>query len=86
MNNLNTGSTAPNINLANTTEVKCDECNNMAFRPVFFFRKLSKLVSPDGKDHLIPLDSLECTKCGHINNEFNPIKNLENLKQNKESK
>jgi len=85
MNNPNPNQQGPNINLANTTEVKCTECGNMAFRPIFFFRKLSMLVSPDGKDHLIPLDSLECTKCGHINDEFNPIKNLDSLKQNEKS-
>lgn len=86
MDNTNNGSQHHNINLANTTEVKCDNCNGLAFRPIFFFRKLSRLVSPDGNDHMIPLDSLECTKCGHINDEFNPVKNLDNLKQNKELK
>ena len=64
------------IDFNTTTAVKCDECDNSTFRPVVFLRKVSRLVSPDGQDHLIPLESMECSKCGHINKEFNPNPNI----------
>jgi len=75
-----------NINLRSTSEVKCSECGSQSFRPIYFFRKLSSFLSPDGNEHLIPLDSLECSKCGNINDEFNPVKNLPSIKQNDKSK
>ena len=27
-------------------------------------------MSPDGQDRLLPLDTMECSKCGNINKEF----------------
>lgn len=64
------------IDFNQTTAVKCEECENPTFRPVVFIRKVSRFVSPDGQDHVIPMESMECAKCGHINDEFNPNPNL----------
>ena len=55
-----------------TTAVVCEECKNPTFRPVVFLRKISRFVSPDAQDHVVPMDSMECAKCGHINKDFNP--------------
>tara|TARA_R110000751_G_scaffold34323_3_gene85095 strand:+ start:828 stop:1049 length:222 start_codon:yes stop_codon:yes gene_type:complete len=60
------------IDFSQTTEIKCEECENLTFRPVLFLRKVSQFISPDGQDHTIPMESMECAKCGHINKEFNP--------------
>lgn len=59
-----------------TLPITCEECSNPTFRPVVFLRRVSRLVSPDGQDHVIPLESMECAKCGHINREFNPNPNI----------
>lgn len=59
-----------NIDLNSTTEISCNECGNNTFKPIFFLRKLSRFVSPDGNDRVIPVDSLACEKCGHVNEEF----------------
>jgi hypothetical protein len=64
------------IDFNQTLALKCDECNNPTFRPVVFLRRVSRLVSPDGQDHVIPLESMECAKCGHINRDFNPNPNI----------
>jgi uncharacterized Zn finger protein len=61
-----------NLNIEQTTSITCEKCSNETFRPVVFLRKVSRFVSPDGEEHLWPLDSMECSKCGHINKEFNP--------------
>ncbi len=61
------------IDITKTLAITCDGCGNETFRPVFFLRKVSRFVSPDGQDHVIPMDSMECAKCGHINNDFNPM-------------
>lgn len=62
-----------NLDINSTTEIKCEKCNNNTFKPIFFIRKLSKLISPDGTDKIIPIDSLACDACGHVNKDFNPI-------------
>jgi len=62
-----------NLDINNTTEIKCENCGNNTFRPIFFLRKLSRLISPDGNERLVPIDSLACLKCDHVNKDFSPI-------------
>jgi len=61
-----------NIDPKNTTEVKCEECENPTFREVVFIRKASKLLTGQANDSMIPIPTFECAKCGHINKEFTP--------------
>jgi ribosomal protein S27E len=65
-----------NIDINQTTEVKCEECENNTFVAVTFLRKVSRLISPDGQDHLWPLETMACAKCGHVNKEFNPTNKI----------
>lgn len=51
--------------LLNSANVKCD-CGNVIFMPGFVFKRVSKLVSPSGKDETVPIDVMICTKCGKI--------------------
>ena len=62
-----------NIDLNNTTEIVCEGCGNNTFRPIFFLRRLSPLLSPDGNPRLIPVYSLACVKCDYVNKDFSPI-------------
>lgn len=62
----------PTLDINSTTEILCENCGNNTFRPIFFLRKLSRFVSPDGNDKVIPIDSLACIKCDHVNKDFNP--------------
>ena len=34
--------------------------------------KISAVLSPTGKESMIPLQIYKCDKCGHINKEFLP--------------
>ena len=36
------------------------------------FKRLSALVSPSGKEQLVPIPVFRCDDCGHINDEFLP--------------
>ena len=65
-----------NLDINQTTEVTCEECGNETFVAVTFLRKVSKLISPDGQDHLWPLESMACAKCGHVNKEYNPTNKI----------
>ena len=58
------------VNLKDAEDVKCDECENVYFSPVAGMKPLSALVSPTGKEVLVPVQTFQCVKCGHVNEEF----------------
>jgi hypothetical protein len=62
-----------NVDLNSTTEIKCENCGNDTFIPIFYLRKVSKLISPDGNDRILPIDTLACLKCNHVNKDFIPV-------------
>ena len=61
-----------NIDFSQTTAEICTECGNDTFIQVYKMRKLSALLSPAGKETIIPINVFACNKCGHINDEFLP--------------
>ena len=60
------------VDLSQTTEVSCEKCKHDVFIPSFKLRKLSALLSPHGKETMIPMQVFACAKCGHINQDFMP--------------
>ena len=73
----------------NTTAITCDNCGCYKFRPIFFLRKVSRFITGEADDRIIPIDTLACLKCDHVNDSMNATKNLDNnqnkTKQNGES-
>lgn len=65
------------IDLRMTTAITCEACGNHTFTPGYFLRRLSGLVSPDGNDQVVPVDTLMCSKCGHVNDDYNTHKKLQ---------
>ena len=61
-----------NIDLSQTTAEVCEKCENDTFIAVFKMRKLSALLSPAGKESMVPLQVFACAKCGYINKGFQP--------------
>jgi len=61
------------VNLSQTEEIKCDECASTVFHPAFILRKVSALISPTGKETVIPVQVFACDSCGHVNEEFMPF-------------
>ena len=61
-----------NINPEDLVDVTCDKCGNQTFVQAFLFKKLSAVLSPNGKDSMIPLQVFKCDECGHINSDFIP--------------
>ena len=58
------------VDIDSTIEIVCDECGHNVFTPAFFLRKVSRFISPDGQDRLLPLDTMACNKCGNVNKQF----------------
>lgn len=74
-----TDSQAPiRINLADADTVKCDNCGDERFEPVYFIKRLSPLISPTGKEEIIPIGPpitnpiFACYSCGFVNQQFIP--------------
>ena len=60
------------VNMSQTTAVTCESCKHDIFIPAFKIRKMSALLSPHGKETMIPMQVFACAKCGHINDAFLP--------------
>lgn len=58
-----------NISLKDTQEFACD-CGSDVFLPVFKFRVISALISPTGKESMIPVQQFQCVDCGNIPSKF----------------
>jgi hypothetical protein len=53
------------VDLTQTPWIKCDG-GNMIWKSGMLFKKLSPLMSPTGKEELIPAEVIICEKCGMI--------------------
>ena len=45
-------------------------CGNITFKEAIVFKKISAIVSPTGKEEILPIDIVICEKCGKINKEL----------------
>jgi len=61
------------IDLNDLIDIVCENCEGKFFRQVSAFKKLSALISPTGKEQILPVPVFRCDECGHINKEFLPI-------------
>ena len=61
-----------NVDISQTTEMKCDKCGNNTFKQTMMLRKMSAIVSPNGKETIIPVGVFACESCNHVNEEFLP--------------
>jgi len=61
------------IDITKTTAMQCDNCQHAVFNAGLLLRKVSKFVSLDGKDGVLPLQTFYCVKCGHVNKDFYPV-------------
>mgnify|MGYP003123866959 CR=1 FL=1 len=51
-------------------DIKCENCGCRFFRQVNAFKRISALVSPTGKEQIVPVPTYRCDECGFINEEF----------------
>ena len=69
---MNNDNVNMNINVSELPDVVCEKCGNQTFSMAFLFKKISAVLSPNGKESMIPLQIYKCDECGHINKEFLP--------------
>ena len=64
------GVTLDNIDLTHAKDIVCEKCGCVGFKQTMMLKKLSPLVSPNGKEAIIPVGVFACEACGNINKEF----------------
>jgi hypothetical protein len=54
------------LDLGEADTITCDECGNASFIQSFFLKKISALMSPTGKEAIIPVQVFSCGNCGTV--------------------
>ena len=62
-----------NIDLSQTTELICDECQGKIFTEGVMIRKVSRFIVGSTKDTMVPVGVFYCVKCGHVNEDMLPV-------------
>lgn len=61
-----------NVDITQTTGVKCEECGGIYFDQSLVLRKASAILTGTGQPGYVPIPVFSCKKCGHVNSEFLP--------------
>lgn len=62
-----------NVDLSKADDITCERCGNYTFEQVMLMKRMSALISPTGKEAVVPIPTFSCNSCGHINKAFLPI-------------
>ena len=65
------------IDFSKTSQIKCEACEGATFKQTLLLRKMSAIVSPDGRETIVPMQVFACEKCGHVNKEFSDVGGIE---------
>ena len=61
----------PKVNILEQPTIKCEKCENEYFTTVFKLKKVSKILTGEREDTVVPFTTYSCSKCNYINEEFN---------------
>lgn len=61
-----------NVSLDKTVSIVCEKCGNQTFTEAVILRKVSRFLTGQPQDGLVPIPVFSCCSCGHVNNEFLP--------------
>ena len=64
------GGPGMHIDMSNAKDMICEKCDNHTFKNTTLIKTISALVSPSGKEMIIPIPVFACESCGHVNKEF----------------
>jgi len=62
----------PEMDFSMAETFVCEQCNNDQFVMHYLIKRFSALMSPTGREMIVPMQVFSCTKCNHINDEFLP--------------
>ena len=64
------GGPGMHIDMNNAVDMKCEKCGCNTFKGTNLIKTISAIVSPSGKEMIIPIPVFACENCGHVNKEF----------------
>jgi len=64
-----------NIKQSDLKPMVCEECNGMYFRQVMSINKVSRFLTGQDKDTIVPVPVFRCDDCGAVPEEFQPVIN-----------
>jgi uncharacterized Zn finger protein len=62
-----------NVDLSKADDITCENCGNYTFQEVALMKRLSAIMSPTGKEAIVPVPTFACNACGYINKRFLPV-------------
>ena len=72
MMNLN-----PKIKPSDMKPITCANCGGVYFRQVLALNKVSKLLTGEAEDSIIPVPTFRCDDCGYVPEEFRPVESAD---------
>ena len=51
-------------------DASCKECSGIYFEPIFRVKRISAIMSPSGKEAIVPVQVLRCQECHAILNDL----------------
>ncbi len=61
-----------NVPLDKTVGITCEACGCQTFQEALLLRKVSKFLTGQTQDGVLPIPTFVCSKCGHVNKDFYP--------------
>ena len=58
--------------LAQAESIACEHCANQTFVTVMMMKRISPIISPTGKEAVVPIQTFACNACGFVNKQFLP--------------
>jgi len=55
--------------LRNSQNITC-ECGGLLFAEKLFFKRISALISPSGREEMVPMPVIVCEACGKVPSAF----------------
>lgn len=63
------------LGIQDTEEIRCEKCGHNVFEEGVMLRRVSALITGQGKPGVVPIPTFQCASCGHVNKEFLPVIN-----------
>jgi DNA-directed RNA polymerase subunit RPC12/RpoP len=61
-----------NFNLNDARDMECQNCGGKIFLPAYRFKKISRLLTGQPKDSVMPIELYVCASCGSPLNDLLP--------------
>lgn len=61
--------------IKNSKNVEC-ECGGLIFNEKLFFKRISAIISPSGREEVVPVPIIVCESCGKVPGAFDISKVL----------